>query len=196
MTNNYFLRRLRYTFDFTDSKMLELWALADMKVTREQVSAWLKKDDDPAYVNCNDRMLAIFLNGLINDMRGKKDGPQMKPESRLNNNIILRKLKIALNLRDDDICEIINYGGEFIGKSELSAFFRKVGHQHYRELQDQMMRKFMQGLQAKHRNPNQQTKNPILRDTDKEITKKSEPKMTKDTKPSQTLNSNIWGNKP
>jgi uncharacterized protein YehS (DUF1456 family) len=146
VTNNYFLRRLRYTFDFNDTKMIELWALADKEVTREQVTAWLKKDD----INCSDRMLAIFLNGLINDLRGKKDGPQMEPESRLNNNIILRKLKIALNLRDDDICEIINSAGLTIGKSELSAFFRKIRHQHYRELQDQILRKFMQGLQAKH----------------------------------------------
>lgn len=161
MTNNYFLRRLRYTFDFNDTKMLELWALADKEVTREQVSAWLKKDDDPDFVNCSDRMLAIFLNGLIIDFRGKKDGPQMVPESRLNNNIILRKLKIALNLRDDDICDIINSGGLAISKSELSAFFRKVRHQHYRELQDQILRKFMQGLQAKHRAPNEKTKNII-----------------------------------
>jgi uncharacterized protein YehS (DUF1456 family) len=161
VTNNYFLRRLRYTFDFNDTKMIELWALADKEVTREQVTAWLKKDDDPDFINCSDRMLAIFLNGLINDLRGKKDGPQMEPESRLNNNIILRKLKIALNLRDDDICEIINSAGLTIGKSELSAFFRKVRHQHYRELQDQILRKFMQGLQAKHRAPNEQTKNSI-----------------------------------
>jgi uncharacterized protein YehS (DUF1456 family) len=118
VTNNYFLRRLRYTFDFNDTKMIELWALADKEVTREQVTAWLKKDDDPDFINCSDRMLAIFLNGLINDLRGKKDGPQMEPESRLNNNIILRKLKIALNLRDDDICEIINSAGLTIGKSE------------------------------------------------------------------------------
>tara|TARA_R110002072_G_scaffold99983_6_gene219979 strand:+ start:2042 stop:2668 length:627 start_codon:yes stop_codon:yes gene_type:complete len=205
VTNNYFLRRLRYTFDFNDTKMLELWALADQTVTREQVSAWLKKDDDPAYVNCSDRMLAIFLNGLINDLRGKKDGPQMAPEARLNNNIILRKLKIALNLRDDDLCEIINSDGVVMGKSELSAFFRKVDHRHYRELQDQMMRKFMQGLQAKHRAPNHKTKKSIKKDSVKEDLKLS-PKIESakhqepSTQPppqeahsSDGVNSHIWG---
>lgn len=202
MTNNYFLRRLRYTFDFNDTKMLELWALAGQTVTREQISGWLKKDDDPACVNCSDRILAIFLNGLINDLRGKKDGPQMAPESRLNNNIILRKLKIALNLRDDDICEVINHGGDFIGKSELSAFFRKVGHQHYRELQDQMMRKFMQGLQAKHRAPNQQTKNVVhsakaKKKIGKPLQERPEPlKVAADNKQvTNPVNSHIWGNK-
>jgi uncharacterized protein YehS (DUF1456 family) len=208
VTNNYFLRRLRYTFNFNDTKMLELWALADMSVTLEQVSSWLKKDDDPSCINCSDRMLAIFLNGLINDFRGKKDGPQMEPESRLNNNIILRKLKIALNLRDDDICELINTGGDFIGKSELSAFFRRVGHQHYRELQDQLMRKFMQGLQAKYRRPNQQTKNTIHRKVNNENTKQLhqekvispqntsiKSKIAKETNTTQTINSHIWGKK-
>lgn len=203
MTNNYYLRRLRYTFDFNDTKMLELWALADQKVTREQISAWLKKDDDPDFVNCSDKMLAIFLNGLINDLRGKKDGPQVPPESRLNNNIILRKLKIALNLRDEDICDTINYGGDVIGKSELSAFFRKVGHKNYRELQDQVMRKFMQGLQAQHRAPNSQTKTVIKQDSVGENLKpaavikspEEDLKTTKETNVISSVNKDIWGGK-
>jgi uncharacterized protein YehS (DUF1456 family) len=184
--------------------MIALWALADQKVTREQVNAWLKKDDDPAYVNCSDRMLAVFLNGMINHFRGKKDGPQMAPESRINNNIVLRKLKIALNLRDEKICEIIDAGGMPIGKSELSAFFRKVGHRHYRELQDQMLRKFMQGLQAEHRNPNEQTKNTgdnltsakgVEKPSDK-TSKQSETKVrisVQDTDSSEDVNRHIWG---
>ena len=151
MTNNYILRRLRYTFNYSDSKMIAFWAAADCVVTREQVSQWLKKEEDPDYVNCSDKMLATFLNGLINGLRGKKEGPQMKPESRINNNIILRKLKIALNLRNDDVCELMDLGGLVVGKSELSAFFRKVDHKHYRVLQDQMLRKFIHGLQDKHR---------------------------------------------
>jgi len=151
VTNNYILRRLRYTFNYSDSKMIAFWAAADCVVTREQVSQWLKKEEDPDYLNCSDKMLATFLNGLINGLRGKKDGPQMEPESRINNNIILRKLKIALNLRNDDVCELMDLGGLAVGKSELSAFFRKVGHKHYRVLQDQMLRKFIHGLQDKHR---------------------------------------------
>ena len=47
MTNNDILRRLRYTFDFNDKKMIALFALADQKVTREQISNWLKKEEDP-----------------------------------------------------------------------------------------------------------------------------------------------------
>ena len=87
MTNNDILRRVRYVFDFNDSKMMSIFNLADnysdtAGVTREQISDWLKKDDDPAYKSCNDTQLAIFLNGLIIEKRGKKDGPQAEPEKR------------------------------------------------------------------------------------------------------------------
>ena len=151
MTNNYILRRIRYTFDFNDSKMIALFSLANHTVTREQISDWLKKDDDPAYQNCNDTLLATFLNGLIIDKRGKKEGPQPIPEKRLTNNIIFTKLKIALNLKADDILQILALNGFRLGKHELSAFFRKPGHKHYRECKDQCLRSFLKGVQLKYR---------------------------------------------
>jgi len=151
VTNNDVLRRIRYTFDFSDAKMIAIFALADHKVTREQVSAWFKKDDDPDMEIMKDNELAIFLNGLINEKRGKKEGEQPTPEKRLTNNIIFRKLKIALNLQADDILIILNEMDMPISKHELSAFFRKVGHKHYRECKDQVLRNFLKGMQAKYR---------------------------------------------
>ena len=151
MDNNDILRRIRYTFDFNDSKMIAIFSLADLEVTRELISDWLKKDEDPAFKKCSDTQMAIFLNGLINDKRGKKEGPQPKPESRLNNNIIFRKLRIALNLQAEDVLEIMMMGGLRISKHELSAFFRKPDHKNYRECNDQILRNFLKGMQLKYR---------------------------------------------
>lgn len=151
MTNNDILRRIRYTFDFNDSKMIALFGLADHKVTREQISDWLKKDDDPACQKCSDTQLAIFLNGLINDKRGKKKGLQPKPEKRLTNNIIFMKLKIALNLKAEDVLEIMELANLRISKHELSAFFRRADHKHYRDCNDQILRNFLKGMQLKYR---------------------------------------------
>jgi uncharacterized protein YehS (DUF1456 family) len=151
MTNNDILRRIRYTFDFSDSKMIAIFALADHQVTREQISDWLKKEADPAYQNCRDTELAVFLNGLIVEKRGKKEGPQPKPEKRLTNNIVFRKLKIALNLKAEDVLEILALADVHISKHELSAFFRKPDHQHYRLCKDQILRRFLQGVQLKYR---------------------------------------------
>lgn len=152
MTNNDVLRRVRYIFDFNDAKMIAIFALADDKVTREQVSSWLKKEEEPDYQKLSDVQLAIFLNGLINDKRGKKDGPQHEPEKSLTNNIIFMKLKIALNLKAEDVLDIMNLAEFRMSKHELSALFRKSDHKHYRACKDQILRNFLKGLQLKHRN--------------------------------------------
>ena len=131
--------------------MIAIFAQAEHKVTREQISDWLKKDDEPDYKSCSDTQLAIFLNGLINDKRGKREGSQPEPEAHLTNNIIFMKLKIALNLKAEDILEIMALAGFPLGKHELSAFFRKPGHKHYRVCQDQILRNFLKGVQLKYR---------------------------------------------
>ena len=151
MTNNDVLRRLRYTFDISDSKMIAIFGLADLQVTREQVSDWLKKDDDPAYQDCSDAQLAIFLNGLIIEKRGKKEGPQPKPETRLTTNNIFRKIRIALNLQAEDVLEILALVNVRISNHELSAFFRRPDHKHYRECKDQLLRYFLKGVQLRYR---------------------------------------------
>ena len=151
MTNNDILRRIRYTFDFSDSKMIALFGLANLEVTREQVSDWLKNEENPAYKNCSDTQLAIFLNGLIIDKRGKKEGPPPEPEKRLTNNIIFRKLRIALNLKTEDVMKLMELADLRISNHELSAFFRKPGHKHYRECKDQILRNFLKGMQLKYR---------------------------------------------
>jgi uncharacterized protein YehS (DUF1456 family) len=154
MTNNDILRSIRYTFDFNDSKMIDIFGLAEHQVTRGQISDWLKKDDDPAYQNCSDTQLAVFLNGLIIEKRGKKEGPQPKPEKRLNNNIIFRKLKIALNLQAEDILDIMKLADLRMSKHELSAFFRKPDHKNYRDCKDQILRNFLKGMRLKYRAKN------------------------------------------
>ena len=152
MTNNDILRRLRYTFDFNDSKMIELFRLADYHTTRAEVSDWLKKEEDEAFEELSDEGLAIFLNGLINAKRGKREvKPQPKPEKVLNNNIILRKLKIALNLRDDDMLKVFELAKVKLSKHELNAFFRKPTQSQYRLCKDQYLRNFLKGLQVKYR---------------------------------------------
>ncbi len=151
MNNNDILRNLRYAFDFNDWEMIDLFALAGITVSREQVSNWMKKDDDADFQVMRDKEMAYFLNGLIIEKRGKKEGEQPAAEQRLNNNIVLRKLKIALNLKDEDILEILESAGKYISKHELSAFFRKPGQPQYRVCHDQILRNFLTGLHERYR---------------------------------------------
>lgn len=151
MNNNDILRRLRYTFQFGDAKIISIFGLGNLKVTREQISDWLKKEDADSYKECSDMHTAIFLNGLIIEKRGKKKGSPPEPEKKLTNNIIFTKLKIALNLKAEDVLEIMESAEFNISKHELSAFFRKPDNRHYRACQDQILRNFLKGMQLKYR---------------------------------------------
>ena len=151
MDNNDILRRLRYAFDFDDTTMISLFAQADYTVTRAEVSNWLKKEDHEEYVSLHDKQLATFLNGFINHKRGRREGPQPVPEKTLNNNLVLRKLRIALNYKDEDIIAVMELAGQRVSKPELSALFRKPDHRHFRYCRDQFLRNFIHGLVKKYR---------------------------------------------
>lgn len=155
MTLNDIFRRLRFIFSFEDRQVIEVFANADTEVTRAQVCAWLKKEEDEGFEPIPDRCMALFLNGLINARRGRREGEQPAPEERLSHNMVLMKLRIALNLQSDDVSAILAETGITFSKHEISALFRKPGHKHYRTCEDQLMRHFLRGLQLRERGAEQ-----------------------------------------
>lgn len=150
MNNNDIIRRIRYTFNYSDSKMMKIFASAGAEVSIEELCAWLKKEEDPELKPIRDIDLAYFLNGFIIDKRGKQEGALPVAEKKLNNNIIFRKLKIALSLKDTDILEILKLADFNFSRHELSAFFRKPDQDQYRPCKDQILRNFLFGLQLKY----------------------------------------------
>ncbi len=146
LTNNSVLRRLRYAFDIKDSEAVKIFDLASVKVDEEQVITWLKKEDDPEFVFIEDRYLAAFLNGFIILKRGKKEGVEPVNKEKLNNNIVFRKIKIALNLKVEDIIDIFKSVDFKVSKHEITAIFRNPKQNQYRECQNQFLRTFLQGL--------------------------------------------------
>ena len=151
MTNNDILKRLRYTFDYSTNKMMAISNLAEPNDKKDFMDAWLLKEEEDGYAECSDRDLAVFLNGLIIEKRGKKEGPQPVPEEKLTNNSIFMKIRIALNFTAEDVLAVLSLADYTLSKHELSAFFRKPGHPHYKECQDQILRKFLKGVQLKFR---------------------------------------------
>ena len=151
MTNNDILKRTRYIFDYSDEQMINIFDNAEYKVTRSLVTDWLKNEDHDDFKEIRDDQLAIFLNGLINEKRGKREGEQPKPEKILDNNIILKKLKIALNLKTEDITEAFKLAGKPISPHEVTAFLRNPKQAQYRPFLDQYLRNLFNGLQIKYR---------------------------------------------
>ena len=154
MINNDVLRRLRYALNLNDSAMVDVFAQGRRKVLPEMLEPLLKKEEQDGFAPLPDDLLNAFLDGLITTRRGKREGaPPPEAPALLTNNVILRKLKIALELRDDDVVSILQLADFRISRGELSAFFRQRDHKNYRECGDQVVRNFLQGLATKLRRP-------------------------------------------
>ena len=74
----------------------------------------------------------------------------------MTNNDILKKLRIALSLKDHEIIEILKLADFDLSKSELSAIYRREDHPNYVPCGDQILRKFLNGLIIKHRGPREE----------------------------------------
>lgn len=147
MINNDVLRSVRYMLDLSDPKIIEITRLAGYKINKDQVHAFLKKDDEETYQDCPDEVLANFLDGLVIFKRGKDDNRPTPPiELPVTNNMILKKLRVAFELKEEDMLAILSAANFPVSKPELSALFRKAGHNNYRTCGDQLLRNFLKGL--------------------------------------------------
>ncbi|WP_320046314.1 DUF1456 family protein [uncultured Ilyobacter sp.] len=154
MSNNDIMRAFRYALDIKDSQMIEAFGISGYELTLEDLKNFLKKDDEEGQVKCNDRIMTLFLDGFITLKRGKKEpkeGEVKKPEKKLTNNMILKKMQIALNLRSDDMLKVFKAAGLELSNSELSALFRNKDHKNYMECGDKFMRNFLKGLTISYR---------------------------------------------
>jgi uncharacterized protein YehS (DUF1456 family) len=154
MINNDILRRLRYALNINDTTMLEIFTLAGQAIEPSRLADLLKKEDEKGYAECSDKIMGLFLDGLIVLKRGRKEskpGPPKKPDTPLSNNAVLKKLRIALELQEEDMLGILKLAGIDLSKSELSALFRKEGSRNYKECGDQFLRSFLNGLALRQR---------------------------------------------
>ncbi|WP_413465998.1 DUF1456 family protein [Metabacillus litoralis] len=154
--------------------MVEMFKLGGVDVTKEEVLKILTKskenDNDDEYdeedlaenedhIRCDNVMLESFLNGFITFNRGQQDpkpGQPQRPEMSIKshgsvNNVVLKKLKIALALTSEEIQDILEEAGVTITKSELGALLRKEGHKNYKECGDKYARNFLKGLAIRYR---------------------------------------------
>jgi uncharacterized protein YehS (DUF1456 family) len=161
LTNNDILQLIATTFDLNNRAVIEIFALADFDASDDQVATWLKKqeieenpeaeENQEPLMGLSDAEMSSFLNGFINLKRGKRDGEQAKPQDHLNNNMIFQKLRIALNLKTEDILDVFKLVNMDFSKHEISAFFRKPGNKHYKDCRDNTLEKFLLGIQRQLR---------------------------------------------
>ncbi|MGF1824107.1 DUF1456 family protein [Vibrio splendidus] len=151
MTNNEILRRIQHALNLKNAQIIKAIEQADVTVAHDQVINWLKDDNDKSCSTMKDKELAIFLNGFINLKRGKKEGVQPKPEVALTNNMIFMKLRIALNMKAEDVLDILEVVGISLSKYEIGAYFRKPENKNYKVCEDQLLCDFLNGVQFTNR---------------------------------------------
>ncbi|HFZ8994138.1 TPA: DUF1456 family protein [Citrobacter freundii] len=150
MLSNDILRSVRYTLKANNQELVRILALAEVETTPETINGWLTKEDEAGFVRCPDIILSAFLNGLIYAKRGKDESlPPLAPERRINNNIVLKKLRVAFSLKTDDILAIMAEQKFRVSMPEITAMMRAPEHKNFRECGDQFMRNFLRGLAAR-----------------------------------------------
>lgn len=147
MTHNDVLRSIRYLLNVSDAALLDIIRLGDGQVSRAELVAFLKKEDEAGYQPCGDELMARFLNGLVTYKRGKDEGRPPQPvELPVTNNTVLKKVRAAFELKEGDIIALLQKAGMTVSKGELSAFFRRPDHRNYRACGDQVLRYLLRGL--------------------------------------------------
>ncbi len=158
MISNDILRSVRYIVKANNNDLVRILALGNVEATAEQIAVWLRKEDEEGFQRCPDIVLSSFpdivlssfLNGLIYEKRGKDESaPALEPERRINNNIVLKKLRIAFSLKTDDILAILTEQQFRVSMPEITAMMRAPDHKNFRECGDQFLRYFLRGLAAR-----------------------------------------------
>ena len=149
MANNDILRSIRDALTIDDATMIQIFKLSGREVGQSTIAALMKTEDQDGYIPCSDPILGFFLDGLIIHKRGQQEGAPVsaaKPAATLTKNAIVKKLRIALDLKEDDMVSILKAAGIEISKHDLGALFRKEGNKHYKACSEQVFRGFLKGL--------------------------------------------------
>lgn len=147
MIHNDVLRAIRYCLDISDARLADIIKLGGLDTAKQDVIDYLKREDEDGYRDCPDEVLAHCLDGLIIHKRGRDDSrPPVPPELPVYNNQVLKKLRVAFELREEDVLALMSHAGFQVSKPELNALFRKPDHKNYRRCGDQFLRNFLKGL--------------------------------------------------
>lgn len=151
MKNNTVMIKLRQTFALTDSDIARLFDLGGYSVTPEMIAGFLVGfPTDEGYIKCPNRALIGFLDGFIVDRRGpnpNKPKPGAATDTTIDNNDVFKKLRIALDLHEIDIQNMLVKSNVVLEKNDFSGIFRKKGHKHYKACSDAVLDAFFKGIE-------------------------------------------------
>lgn len=149
-------RRVRYALMLDDADVAQILGLAGYQAVEQHVIGWRMKEGQEGHIACPPAALFAMLDGLIIQRRGPREDGKTEAQSTtkrdaLDNNDVLKQLRIALSLKSEDVHLLIQQGGGKLAKSEVNALFRKSSARNYRRCGDQVLRWFLAGLANQRR---------------------------------------------
>ena len=192
MIHNDVLRRIRYALSINDTAAIGIFKLVNYDMDVDYLHSIMKKEGEEGYLPCRDKIISLFLDGLIIKNRGRQEGVEpkiLKGNERLSNNEVLRKIRIAMSYKDEDMLNLLKLANFRLSKGELSAFFRKPDHRNYKAAGDQVVRNLLQGMVKKYRPDSKVTahsKEQIKKNIKTEI-------QARKAKSNPRSSSSVWG---
>jgi uncharacterized protein YehS (DUF1456 family) len=159
MIHNDVLSSVRYMLNINDVGVAKIIELGGRSVPMRDIVGFMRKEDDEDYVVCPDAVMDAFLNGLVTYLRGPAPdtgraspaAPPRPKDLQVTNNTVLKKLRVAFELKEDDVLALMNAASLEVSKHELRALFRGPEHPNFRACGDQFLRNFLKSLTARVR---------------------------------------------
>jgi len=146
LKTNDILYKIQKALNLSQEEMLEAYKLADYKMDATHLDSLLKRHQDDGFKLCSYEELGVFLDGFVILKRGPSPKKQNDEAVELTNNLILKKLRIALELKEAETEIIFSLGEAELSKQQLASLFRKEGHKNFKECSDELLMAFLDGL--------------------------------------------------
>ena len=147
ISTNEVLYRIKKALSLSMDEMLKAYALEDYEMKEAHLDSLLKRRQDKDFMLCSYEELGVFLDGLVTLKRGPSPSKKEIQENvELTNNLILKKLRVALELKESEIEIIFGLADVELSKQQLSALFRKEGHKNFKACSDELLMAFLEGL--------------------------------------------------
>jgi len=147
ISTNDILYRIQKGLNLSLEEMINAYELEDYVMDAKHLDSLLKRRQQKGFVLCSYEELGVFLDGLVTLKRGKS--PNKKNDNivvELSNNLILKKLRIALELKEPEVEIIFGLADVALSKQQLASLFRKEGHKNFKPCPDALLISFLEGL--------------------------------------------------
>lgn len=146
ISTNEVLYRIQKALHLSLNDMMEAYTLENYEMRTSHLESLLKRRQDNDFMLCSYEELGVFLDGLVTLKRGPSPKKRSEEAVELTNNLILKKLRVALELRESEIEIIFGLVDVELSKQQLASLFRKEEHKNFKACSDELLMAFLEGL--------------------------------------------------